>query len=460
MFSNFLQNSYRQYKNDTNRFAIWLVNFAKKVGLEPACLSSIPAAKRKKKDAGSASKAAKYQITVGEFLTLARAIFNTSLKAPSRMLNVAKRAITFRKNVILWFLGRGRDAVEKRHAHFIQVLEEICELLSWETTPSFGLTSIAHRDKKPIGVVENYDSSAPAWVNWFASFVVENAENELATLTINNVIQLEIVENDAKEPDNDFLSQPFFRILCLLHNLSNWKRFLSDTLARNLVQDVLEDHQHQFPVGGIGLQQLGGLPYNEELLNIAEFAFFPTGVLLQLFFDVIKNGNIPIYKLDYYGNYNAKTDRFKMSVIEKFNKDKIFLLELFPEYCVVANFGALLPVRDEITANFVEYYTIKNFNLWYYFAFQIVLDVYHVIRYYRLNAAANLRINGLYIAKIIDEYFKLSKIYPYPEFWFKKGNLEIKKIRNLIATWIERDPFLVIRMDAYSVIDKNNRFGA
>lgn len=52
MLPSFLQDSYRQYKNDTNRFAIWLVNFAKKVGLEPACLSSTPAAKRKKKDTG------------------------------------------------------------------------------------------------------------------------------------------------------------------------------------------------------------------------------------------------------------------------------------------------------------------------------------------------------------------------------------------------------------------------
>lgn len=116
------------------------------------------------------------------------------------------------------------------------------------------------------------------------------------------------------------------------------------------------------------LLQPGGLPYNEKLANIAEFAFFPIGVLLQSFLAVIQNDNIPVYKPGYYGNYNAKADRFKMSVIEKFNEDKILLLELFSEYCIVANFGAPLPIRDEITAGFVEYYTTKNFNLWYCFA--------------------------------------------------------------------------------------------
>ncbi|TLD03393.1 uncharacterized protein PgNI_12321 [Pyricularia grisea] len=312
------------------------------------------------------------------------------------MLNVAKRAIALHNNVTLWFLGWDRDAVDKRHAHFIQVLEEICELLSWETTPSSGSTSTAHPDKKPTGIVEDHDSSAPAWVNRLASLVVEDAEDELAASTTTSVVQLEVVENDAEEPDDDFLSQSFFRILCLLHDLSNWRRFLSDTwteyscskvdlataavvtdtalqLARDLVQDVLEDLQHQFPVGGVGLQQLvvsvaaqragislhpslsqqGGLPYNEELADIAEFAFFPTGVLLQSFLAVLQNDNIPVYKPGYYGSYNAKADRPKMSVVEKFNEDKILLLELLPEYCVVANFGALLPVRDEITADFV-----------------------------------------------------------------------------------------------------------
>lgn len=247
-----------------------------------------------------------------------------------------------------------------------------------------------------------------------------------------------------------------------------------------MVQDVLEDLQHQFPVGGVGLQQLvvsvaaqlagislhpplpqqGGLPYNEELSDIAEFAFFPTGVLLQSFLAVIKNGNIPVYKPGYYGNYNAKADRLKMSVVEKFNEDKILLLELLPEYCVVANFGALLPVRDEITAGFVEYYTTKDFNLWHCFASQVVLDAHHATRYCRLSAAADLRMSGLCIARTIDDYFKLSKTHPHPEFWPKEGDLEIEEIRNLIATWIEGDPLLAIRMDAYSVIDKNNRSGA
>jgi hypothetical protein len=50
LLPSFLQNSYKQYKDDTNRFATWLVNVAKKAGHEPARLP--PASAGKKKRAG------------------------------------------------------------------------------------------------------------------------------------------------------------------------------------------------------------------------------------------------------------------------------------------------------------------------------------------------------------------------------------------------------------------------
>ena len=48
LLPSFLQDSYKQYKDDTNRFATWLVNIAKKIGHQPAHLPSASTGKKKK----------------------------------------------------------------------------------------------------------------------------------------------------------------------------------------------------------------------------------------------------------------------------------------------------------------------------------------------------------------------------------------------------------------------------
>lgn len=57
-----------------------------------------------------------------------------------------------------------------------------------------------------------------------------------------------------------------------------------------------------------------------------------------------------------------------MSVPEKFNEDKLILMELLPEFCLMDRFKLEFPVRDEITTGFVNFIKSKKPTLWLSFA--------------------------------------------------------------------------------------------
>jgi hypothetical protein len=146
MLPDFLKDSYKQYKADTDRFATWLVNVAKKCGYEPEDLTPTPSldanGKGKRKKNTNQSKAPepeKYQISIRELCKVAQAVSKSTVKVPTSVLTVAKRAITLRKDVTSYFVGQGNAASNQRHAHFIEVMKTFA-------SPSNGMTRV-HRPR-------------------------------------------------------------------------------------------------------------------------------------------------------------------------------------------------------------------------------------------------------------------------------------------------------------------------
>lgn len=179
---------------------------------------------------GSGPQQANYQATVGELLKLARTVSESPVKAPTSVLDIAKRAIALRKNVTSWFLGRGPDAANERHAHFIQVMEEICDILSWEAAETLAPTNSVNADTESAGA--DIAAESQAWMNRFAALSVEEIEDGPDTVaTRTDIIHVEVVERDLKGDAGDYLSHGFFRLLCLFHDLDNWRSFLSDTVS-------------------------------------------------------------------------------------------------------------------------------------------------------------------------------------------------------------------------------------
>ena len=179
---------------------------------------------------GSGPRQAKHRATVGELLKFARAVSDSPIKAPASVLDIAKRAIALRKDVTSWFLGRGPDVANESHAYFIQAMEEICDLLSWDAVEARAPTNSVNTDTASAGADNAAESQA--WANRFAALSAEDIEDGPDTVaTDTDIIYVEAVERDLEDEAEAYLSHGFFRLFCLFRDLHNWRSFLSDTVS-------------------------------------------------------------------------------------------------------------------------------------------------------------------------------------------------------------------------------------
>lgn len=488
MLPEFLQSSYARYKDDTNSFATWLLEAAKKCGYQPDDPVSTAPPKKKGKEI---PRQIKYTTTIKDLRSLAQIVAKSAVNIPTPVLAIAKRAIKARKDVTSWFLGRGNDGSNRKHAHFISVLEEICETLEWKSTP----INNSSRNSEPspsVSKSDDHEVDIETWLNRFAVLTVEEPQDVPQTPPRpTEIVKVEVVEEDAEDEEEAYLSQLFFKAYCLFQDLHNMRNFISQTwseyrdnkidlmnaavvtdsalqLARDMVQEVVagwpetgaDDMLVQKMVFTAACHARGkdmspsleiGLPYNKDMSDVADWCYLPTRILLVSFADVLKDGHLPVYKKGHFGIYDPKADRHRMSIGQKFNEDKIILLELLPEFCTVQMFKLPLLAQDEITSGLVEFARTKRPTIWLSFATQMLLDVHHTVRYSVAGPFGDLRMSGLRIKKIIEDYWKLSESHPKPKFWPKEGDIEIKKIHESVERWVLPDPLLQIRREAKSL---------
>ncbi|KAL4795755.1 hypothetical protein BDV19DRAFT_362065 [Aspergillus venezuelensis] len=481
MLPEFLQSSYARYKADTNAFATWLLETANKCGYQPPGLAAaVPTVKSKHKSERDDLNAdpVQYTATIKDLQILAEVVARSAPTVPKSVFTVAKRAIKLRKAVTSWFLGQGDSANNKRHAHFITVLEQICDNLEWKTTDT--------KQSPPTSEAESGDT----FVNKFAVLTIEEPhetmETQPAPTESKKMVNVNVVEEEDETAEQQ-LGQLFFKTFCLLQDLNNMRAFLSITwseyrdkkidlmnaavvtdsalqLARDLVKEVEDNWRTslngrkedvQTIVYNLAVHNRGGspapsteigLPYNKNMADIAEWCYVPTKVLLESFANILQANHLPVFKKGYFGTYNPKADRGRMSVGQKFNEDKIVLLSVLPEFCMVNTFGIQMPTKDAITQGLIEFSETKNASMWLCFATQIFLDVHHIMRHNTLGAFGDLRMSGLRIQKTINDYFQLSKTHPQPKFWPKEGDQEIRNIESTVDSWIIRDLFQDLRV--------------
>ncbi|PWY91650.1 hypothetical protein BO94DRAFT_555459 [Aspergillus sclerotioniger CBS 115572] len=461
MLPEFLQSSYKCYKADTNTFETWLLETANQCGYQPTLSATIPPAKKgKRKDKNDGADAAplQYSATTKDLQKLAEVVSNSALAVPKSVLTMAKRAIKLRKS--------GDSANNKRHAHFITALEQICETLEWKTNQPAAKTPSTLE-------TQNDDTEAEKFVNRFAVLTVEEPQDTAQTqptlVESKKIVKVTVDEGDENEVSDPYLGHLFFKTLCLLQYLNNMRRFISVTwadyrdkkidlmnasvvtdsalqLAQDLVKEVEADWRTTFPGKREEVQRMIGLPYNKHMADIADYCYVPIMALLDSFADVLQDNEQPVFKKGYFGTYDPKADRERMSVGQKFNEDKIIFLSILPEFCMIDTFGVQMPTQDAITRGLLEYVKTKKVTLWLTFASQIFLDVHHVMRRSTQGAFGDLRMSGLRIQKIINDCQELSKTYPQPKFWPKEGDEEIQHINFTVESWIIKDLFQELRI--------------
>ncbi|KMU75276.1 hypothetical protein CISG_04695 [Coccidioides immitis RMSCC 3703] len=420
---------------------------------------------------------------------LAEVVASSAVTVPKSVLTIAKRAIRLRRAVTSWFLGQGDSTDNKHHAHFITVLEQICETLEWNTNrPS----KPDAKKPSPTSEAQSDDADADRFLNKFAVLTVEEPQDTAAQTQpmpaeSKRIVNVTVVEEDDNEAADLYLSQLFFKTLCLFQDLNNMRIFISMTwseyrdkkidlmnaavvtdsalqLARDLVQEVEADWHTsltgkrdnvQNTVYKLAVFSRGicaspsteiGLPYNKNMADVADWCYVPAKILLESFADVLQAGHQPVFKKGYFGTYNPKADRERMSPGQKFNEDKIILLSILPEFCMVDTFKIQMPTEDAITRGLTEFAKTKRVTLCICFLSQIFLDVHHIMRHSTLGAFGELRMSGLRIQKTIDDYLQLSRTHPQPKFWPKEGDEEIQNIRSTVKSWIIEDLFLDVRV--------------
>lgn len=487
-----LKSSYAQYKDDTDRFATWLLHAAEKCGYEAAGLTGVVDSttngkgKAKSKSKSKPVPPPKYKATISELRTIGQVVAKSSMRVPSAILAVARRAVNLRKDAACWFVGRGETASDKRHAHFVSVLEEICESLEWRTTESSKQDSATRSDAAaPANGTADAKTASEAWVNQFATLTVEEPEEAPEPGdSSKQLVQVELVE-DASEDDLgqelQYITHAYFRVYCLFRDLNNMRSFIRQTweeyrdnkldvmtasvvtdtamqLARAAVFDLVRDksvlpklrgdemkaqmmlyHMACFSRGNDeGSSTELGLTFHVDMAEEAEWCFVRTSTLLQSFAPVIERNPVPDFEKGKFGYYFPKADRSRMSVPERFNEDKMLLFDILPDFCLIQTMGGKWPVRDEFTHGFCQFAKTKKVTLWLSFAAQVLLDITHVLR--SEGPWNDLRMTGLRISKTLADFKKLSATHPRPAFWPNQGDREIEKIQYCIDSCVKFDP--------------------
>ena len=281
-------------------------------------------------------------MTVGELRKLGKFVSDSSMQAPASVLVIARRAITLRKNVTSWFVGQGSDATDIRHAHFIEAMEEICNLLEWRFNERKS-TNDGNGTTEPTAETQG-DCDDKAWLNRFAALTVDEPEDIPETVSEHNEIIKVVAMEDEAEDEGNVFSHAFFRILCLFHDLQSWRDFINRTVSHRLTlvnkadlsqwkeyaelnidlmsvsvvtdsalqfaRDLIQETRDSLPPGffqsGLDLQMIVfetgcvtrgevgpasqelGLAFNVRMADLAEWCYLGVGSLLQSFVPIIQ----------------------------------------------------------------------------------------------------------------------------------------------------------------------------
>ncbi|KAF1989571.1 hypothetical protein K402DRAFT_390531 [Aulographum hederae CBS 113979] len=486
MLPNFLVNTYSQYKADTDAIATWLANTATRCGYSPDLLSgptstqtgrSKGKAKKATKEQAQNSKAVpKYTLAIKDFISLAHYIAGYThppVTVTSGLVAVLDRAISVRKthgDTMKAVQGSKRSAQllksDQKHSYFVGILEEVRDAL---------------KPRMPVGVSADTssDPSGDSFRNMFAGLSVDEPdENILAGPTPASMGLEDHAPRYRAELVNDGVEENL-AIYCLFMDLARIRQFIKETwthykvgwfdivsasistntaidLARGISADFLKEFpRHSNPTAAMSLfidaeaiatgadpnhRERRGDPINYKLYTVADMVYLPTYILLESFSDVLQDGELPSIKPGYFGKYDPLRDRSKLSSRDKFNEDKILLLEVLPDFCFLIEVtkGSHIPGEDEFTRLLRDFYKTKTVSLPLAFAAQVFLDIQHILRDEVARGYVELCMDAKNIETTINQNLGFHENLRI-ENWPKQNDQVMRDITRRIQTWVRSD---------------------
>lgn len=462
-----LADTYRRYKQDTDDIATWLVTKAKLFGLSPDLLlgnSKTPAQQKSKRLKGKARKEAKqgsssntspkpstsapkYTIAIKDFITLAEFLApKPDVKVPAPVWETIERAISLRQGHMDYHDQQqaATDGIDDGHAYFLGVLEKVRDVLKPRRQ-----TGPAPPRGQTAPISDPTDDVEVRLGNMFAALTVEEPSEsflnapDIATAAESDKATAMYTVESSDDPLELYLATAAMLQDCsgirtaIRHEWQSYsQRGAVGLIAAAITTDVgvkmiqeleeqfMKDHpsesstvnarQKFFAVQCVleGQDPSAHLrdedPMNLAVYELAETSLLSTHALVDAFSRVLKVNDMPLYKPGFYGVFDPAKDRASMTGGEKFDEDKVLLLELLPDIVLFHHFNKAgqLKGTDEFTKAVALLKRQHRHTMTLDFAAQIHLDIQHCLRGRSAVGAVDLRTYIMACKGSLDQNFK------------------------------------------------------
>jgi hypothetical protein len=513
MIPQILTDTYHLYKQDTETIAVWLATTARKFGFSADLQGAKPTVLKSQRLKGKARKLAKEAtaqsittglppvstssapkrtISVKDFIMLAEYLApKTDLKIPASVWESINRAIRLRQMHSGNHIQETKAAEVKsneRHFYFLGILERVREVLKPRLPASFA----QFNDDSPVTSSQTNNTSL--FENMFAVLTVEEPSNEFlnapdAAPTVSSKESVDAVYE--VEPFEDPL-ELYLGTAALLQDLSNIRRAIrqiwhlyaqhgtslisaavTTNIAIQLAQQIEEQFLKDYPSEKdtvharnifFGAQCIlqgekpesrlrADDPINLKLYDLIETSLLVSHILLQSFADVLRDTDLPLYKAGYFGKYDTTIDRDMLSGPQKFDEDKIILLEILGDivFFDYINRKEGFPAADEFSRGVSLFREQHRHTLALDFAAQIHLDIQHILRAQSRMAWEDLNLYSLNSKVSLEQNIAFHENLRIDN-WPKENDLVLRAILGNITRWIEHDTFTESKKKIVSTI--------
>ena len=154
--------------------------------------------------------------------------------------------------------------------------------------------------------------------------------------------------------------------------------------------------------------------------------------------DVLSPGCVPMYRQGHFGTRNTQTLWTNMAPAEKFQHDKLLLLELFPDLVLLSQFLKGLPAEDELVRGIAKMRHGQEPTLWLAFAAQVFLDIHHIMSDDVLRSFSAMH-HGLTAVKQTITMSRDSLRQCRVDTWPRGNDRALDEIIKDIDRWVVRD---------------------
>lgn len=481
MLPEFLYDSYKQYKTDTDELLAWLSASAHQCG-----------------HSGTSSRAQK--VALGGLLSQARCIVSATsppMKIPSTKIGLIQRVIAARRRCTEWFENHpdtetAAKTKNQTHSYFTGILEKVLNILqpcyfqqeaSSSTRLASGSTGAIHRSSKEKTSTGSKLSSEET-KNMFEQLTVEEPSFDiplelpeaekviLEERPAENAIQIQ--DRRSSDPETEsFYEEVKFAFFCLLEDLQQIRQFLRETWSQyqsfkitlmnaSVTTNAAIQFVRRLELGVFAdFPQLSGWEEVMQLIfptafnsqgntadsvqwEVLEYIyFFPYSQLIDTSLYLFNDRKMPSPVWDYF--YDPRSDRATYSHLKKVREDMILMSEMVPElfFLVLCN---NMPVEDELVWGIRRMLGKREVDLSVCFALQVFIDIHHGLGEEVTRGFKELQKTNENHLAILKNYAQ--RIIKYDE--LKKMVLPGLSFTSVFAEeWIKKDGIRAFKRDFY-----------